>query len=129
MTDPVSDFLIRVKNAYMARKTRVEIPHSKYKQALANVLSRYGFLGKIEVKNAKVGKNLLIDLLYQDKKPKITDIKIISKPGRRSYTGYKEIPRVYSGLGIALLSTPEGVISDKEARKKKLGGELICKIW
>ncbi|OGG04059.1 30S ribosomal protein S8 [Candidatus Gottesmanbacteria bacterium RBG_16_37_8] len=129
MTDPVSDFFIRIKNAYSSGHHMVEIPYSEMKFALADVLRRHGYIGKIEHKNEKSKKTLLIDLLYPDKQAKFTNLEIVSKPGCRVYIPFKKIPKVLGGLGIAILSTSKGIMSGNEARKKKIGGELICKIW
>ncbi|OGF98860.1 30S ribosomal protein S8 [Candidatus Gottesmanbacteria bacterium RBG_16_38_7b] len=129
MTDPISDLLIRIKNAYYAHHSKVSLPYSRVKSAIAEVLMRYGYMGKIDVKENKNRKILVIDLLYQGKIGKITNVEIVSKPGRRVYIPYTKIPKVLGGLGISVLSTSHGVMSGQDARKKKIGGELICKVW
>lgn len=129
MNDPRSDFLIRIKNAYLARKDSVVIPHSKTKEAIAQVLRHHGFLKGLEIKSEGVKKNLVLDLFYQNKTPKFTDLEIVSKPGKRVYASYHKLPKVLAGWGITVVSTPQGMMSDRQARKKMLGGEIICKIW
>ena len=103
MNDPISDCLIRIKNGYMARKGKVEMPYSKMKQAVLSVLNKHGYVGKIEVAGVGVKKSLIIDLLYQNKIPKLTDLEIISKPGRRVYVPFRKLPKVLSGLGITIV--------------------------
>lgn len=129
MNDPISDCLIRIKNGYMARKGKVEMPYSKMKQAVLSVLNKHGYVGKIEIAGVGVKKSLIIDLLYQNKIPKLTDLEIVSKPGRRVYVPFRKLPKVLSGLGITIVSTPEGLLAGNTAHKKKIGGELICKVW
>lgn len=129
MNDPISDCLIRIKNGYMARKGKVEMPYSKMKQALLSVLNKHGYVGKIEIAGVGVKKSLVTDLLYQNKIPKLTDLEIVSKPGRRVYVPFRKLPKVLSGLGITIVSTPEGLLAGNTAHKKKIGGELICKVW
>ena len=113
----------------MARQKEVTIPYSSMKNALAKVMNRHGFIGNMEVTNRGPAKYLKISLIYQNKTPKLTDIKIVSKPGKRIYIPSKKIRRVMNGLGIAIISTPQGVVSDREAKKKGIGGELICEMW
>lgn len=130
MTDPISDLLIQIKNGYMAKKEKVEVSHSKFKETLAVLLSRENYLGKIQVKaDGKTRKILEINLAYQNKEPKITEITRMSKISRRMYVKKNAIPRVLGGKGIAVLSTPLGLMTDKEAKKKGSGGELICKVY
>lgn len=133
MTDPISDLLIQIKNAQMVSKDQVLIPFSKMKFAMANVLKAGGFLAEVERKNKKVKKteheHLLLTLKYQDGEGAIQGIKIISKPSRRMYIKAEQIRPVHSGYGLAIISTPQGVMNSKEAKKLKLGGELICEIW
>lgn len=127
--DPISDFFIRIKNAYLSKKDKVAIPYSKTKHALSNVLNRTGFVGKVEVNEKTAQKNLFLTLLYPEKQAKLTDLAMVSKPGRRVYVNKTKVPKVLGGMGIAVISTPLGIMSDKEARNKGIGGELICKIW
>lgn len=130
LTDPISDFLIQIKNGYMARKECVVIPYSKIKEELANLLSKKGYLGKVQVRQiSKVKRDLAIDLTYVGKQPKLTDVVRVSKISRRVYAKKGEIPKVLSGLGIAIISTSSGLMAGSEARKKGLGGEIICKVW
>lgn len=130
MTDPISDFLIRIKNAYMARKEQVTIPHSKMKAGMADVLKKYGYISKIDVQNDGGSKrSLVLDLIYLNKTPKFNDVEIVSSPGKRVYIPYSKIPKVLGGLGITIISTSKGIMSGSNAKKNKIGGELICKVW
>ncbi len=131
MTDPIADMLTRIRNAVMARHETVLIPASKMKVAIAKVLKDEGFIRDYELlKGPTPQKILKIYLKYtEDKEPVITGLKRISKPGRRVYVGRKEIPRVYGGLGIAILSTSQGIMTGYEAYKRGIGGELICYVW
>ncbi len=129
MTDPISDMLNRIKNAQGAEKQTLEIPFSNVKYEIAKILAKEGFIGKTETKGKKVKKVIEIELKYQDKVPVILGIKKISKPGQRIYLGHQEIKRVRDGYGMAVVSTSKGMMTDKEARKNKLGGEVICEIW
>ena len=126
--DPISDFFARIKNAYMAGKNETDVPYSKMKLALAEILKNQGYLGKVEIKGS-THKDLIMSLLYQNKEPKITDIIMVSKPGKRVYVKRDELPRVRQGMGMAIISTQAGIMTDQQARKKGLGGELICKLW
>ncbi|KKS96024.1 MAG: 30S ribosomal protein S8, small subunit ribosomal protein S8 [Candidatus Gottesmanbacteria bacterium GW2011_GWA2_43_14] len=127
--DPISDFFARIKNAYMARRDETEAPYSKMILSLAEILKNQGYLGKVEIQEEKHHKKLLMSLLYQDKEPKLTDVVMVSRPGKRVYVKRNELPKVLSGFGMAIISTPEGLMTDKSARKKGIGGELICKLW
>lgn len=131
MTDPISNFLIQIKNGYMARKNKVVVLHnSKFKEDLANLLSREGYIGKVEVKKeGKVKRNLEVVLNYKNKKPALNEIAIVSKPGKKVYVRKDMIPRVLGGLGKVVISTSSGIMTGGQARKKGLGGEIICKIW
>lgn len=130
LTDPISDLLIQIKNGYMARKGNIVVPYSKMKNEIVCLLSKEGYLGKIQVQSVGKGKkNLAIALLYKDKQPKLTDIVKVSKIARRSYAKKNKIPKVLGGLGISVVSTSKGLMTDSEARKKGLGGEIICKVW
>ncbi len=114
----------------MAKKNQVTIPHSKMKESLAKILNSNGWLGKVTVgKSKEKFPQISIDLLYDHKQPKVTEIIIVSKPGRRVYVKADATPRVLGGFGMAVISTSSGIMTDKEARKKGLGGEVICKIW
>lgn len=137
VNDPIGDTLIQIKNGYLAKKSTVIIPYSKFKHELLKLLVREGFISEVEVKKETNKKTLTVDLKYKDTEsasgnrgePVLTDIVRVSKPGLRVYVKSNNIPRVLGGLRIAIISTPKGLMTDKQARKKKLGGELICKIW
>lgn len=130
MTDPIGDSLIQIKNAYMARKDDVILPYSKFREALFRLLEAEGYIGKVEIDNSnKKKKNLKTRLLYPGKSPRFTYVERVSKPGKKVYAAKDEIPRVLNGLGISVLSTSRGLMTDREARKRGLGGEIICKIW
>jgi small subunit ribosomal protein S8 len=130
MTDPVSDLLARIRNAGQARHAELACPSSKLKLAVAKVLVDNGFLDSVSVE-AEDGKPVLrIRLRYgPDGRSLIDGMRRVSKPSRRSYVGVKHIPRVRRGLGIAVLSTPRGVLSDREAHEQKVGGEVVCEVW
>lgn len=130
MTDPISDMLTRIRNAQMVRKAVVEMPHSRIKARIAAILVQEGYLIKVEeFEDAQGWKALRLGLKYHDNRPVIEEIKRISTPGRREYVGKDAIPRVYQGLGMAILSTNRGVISSREARKLGVGGEVLCTIF
>ncbi len=130
MTDPIADMLTRIRNAAMTRKRRVSMPSSKMKLAIARILKEEGFIQHYDVTNEKPQPQLRIVLRYdREKQPVITNLKRVSKPGRRIYVKHDEIPWVLSGMGIAILSTPEGVLSDRKARKSGVGGEVVCYVW
>jgi small subunit ribosomal protein S8 len=128
MTDPISDMLTRIRNAGRALLPTVEMPHSRMKESLANILKKEGYVGDVAV-DGKTIKKLKIQLKYQGKKSVIEGLRRISKPGLRHYVGATEIPRVLGGMGVSIISTPEGVMTGTQARKKNLGGELLCYIW
>lgn len=129
MTDPISDMIIRIKNALLVRHTEVEMPYSKMKAAIATILVAHNYVEAAEVKKDATHPTLVIKLKYVGKIPAITDVKRLSKPGRRLYSSSKHIPRALGGYGITILSTSKGVVVDTDARKQNLGGELICQIW
>jgi small subunit ribosomal protein S8 len=130
MTDPISDMLIRIKNALMARHKTVVVPGSKLKLEIARILKDEGYIEDYRVVEEKPQIKIEIVLKYDEKKrPVIAGIKRVSKPGRRIYRGYKELPRVLDGMGMAIISTSQGIMTDHEARKRRLGGEVICEIW
>ena len=130
MTDPIADMLTRVRNANSVYHEKVEIPGSKIKQAIAGILKEEGFIKDFEVINDDKQGVIRVSLKYGPNREKIiTGIKRISKPGLRVYAKKEELPRVFGGLGIAIISTSQGVMSDKEARRKNLGGEVIAYIW
>ena len=129
MTDPISDMLIRIKNAQMAGKKSTEIPYSNLKSEIAQVLLRAGLLEKVEVKGRKTNKAIEVGLVYKDGVPVISNLKRISKPGQRIYLDYDKIHKVRGGYGIAIVSTSKGLLTNKEAAKQKVGGEILCEVW
>ncbi|KMY65807.1 30S ribosomal protein S8 [Desulfocarbo indianensis] len=129
MCDPIADMLTRLRNGIMARQSEVEMPTSKLKANIAEVLLSEGFINGYQVApDAKQGV-LRIQLKYKANKSVIDGLKRVSKPSCRVYVGHDEIPKVLSGLGVNILSTPRGVMSDKLARRKKVGGEILCAVW
>lgn len=128
-TDPIADMLTRIRNAVSVRKSEVVLPHSKVKQAVAELLKTSGFVSDVSVADATVGKSLRIVLNHEGENARITEIVRISKPGRREYTGVKEIPVVKRGRGVVIISTSKGLMTGSEAKKQGLGGELICKVY
>lgn len=128
MTDPISDMLTRLRNGGRALQPLIELPHSRLKENIATILKSEGYVSDVAVEG-KVAKKIKIRLKYNGKKNVIEGLKRISKPGLRKYVGATEIPRVRGGLGVAVISTPEGVMTDVQARKKNLGGELLCYVW
>ena len=131
MTDPIADMLTRIRNANTSKHDTVDVPASKMKLAIADILVKEGYVASYEIVDDGAFKNIHMTLKYgADKNEKIiTGIKRISKPGLRVYAGKDEIPRVLGGLGIAILSTNQGVITDKEARKLQVGGEVLAFVW
>jgi small subunit ribosomal protein S8 len=129
MTDPVSDMLTRIRNAALARHERTLVPASQLKKHIAEILKSEGFIADVR-SSEDDPKNLTIVLKYgRDRTSAIDGIKRVSRPGRRVYVRHDHIPRVLSGMGVAILSTSRGVMSDKEARRQKVGGELLCEVW
>lgn len=130
MNDPISDFLTRLRNASRACLDECVAPHSKLKESIALILKGDGFITDFSVGADDRGhKTLIVKMKYVDGAPVITDLQRVSKPGRRLYFKYTEIPRVLNGLGISILSTSQGLMKDQDARRNKAGGEVICKIW
>jgi small subunit ribosomal protein S8 len=128
MIDPIADMLTRIRNAGRALLPTVVIPHSRMKESLAHILKAEGYVAEVAVEG-KVPKKLTLRLKYEGKKCVIEGLKRVSKPGLRNYVGATEIPRVRGGLGVAVVSTSEGVMTGQEARKKNIGGELLCYVW
>lgn len=128
-TDPIADMLTRIRNAINVRKSEVVLPHSKLKQSVAELLKDSGFLRDVKVVDATVGKNLKIVINNSGESARITEIVRLSKPGRREYTGAKEIPVVKGGRGIVIVSTSKGLMTGAAAKKDGVGGELICKVY
>jgi small subunit ribosomal protein S8 len=128
MSDPISDLLTRIRNAGAAQLPTVALPHSRIKESVAKILQSEGYVGEVSVEG-DVKKTLKIRLKFNGKKSVIEGLKRMSSPGLRRYVGSTEIPRVRGGLGVAIVSTSEGLLTDRQARKKNLGGELLCYIW
>ncbi len=129
VTDPIADFLTRIRNAVKAKKRWVEIPASNMKIRIAEIMKDYKFIRDFTVIEDNKQNVLRIFLKYVNDTPSITGLKRISKPGLRVYAGKDELPRVLNGLGIAIISTSKGIMSDKQARKEGVGGEVVCYIW
>jgi small subunit ribosomal protein S8 len=132
MTDPIADLLTRIRNANMAFHDVTSMPSSKLKEALAKILQSEGFIERYEVAEltGRPGKTLTIHLKYTtDRKRSISGLKRVSKPGLRVYSKADSVPRVLGGLGIAILSTNQGLLTDREARERKVGGEVLCHVW
>lgn len=129
-TDPVGDMLTRIRNGQRARKATISSPHSKLRERILDVLKKEGYIRDWRRVEPAPGKAALeIELKYHDGQPVIQMIQRVSKPGRRVYASIKELPRVANGLGISILSTPKGVLSDSEARAENVGGEVLCKVF
>ena len=130
MTDPVADLLTRVRNANSAFHETVSMPHSKLKAGIADILKREGFIAEWSVADARVGKTLTLDLKYGPSRERsIAGIKRVSKPGLRVYAKSTELPTVLGGLGVAILSTSSGLLTDRQATKKGVGGEVLAYVW
>jgi small subunit ribosomal protein S8 len=129
MTDPIADMLIRIKNAQAVGHQTVRVPFSKLKLSLAQILEKEGFVAKAEKRGKDVQKYIKIDLKYKDGRAAIGGVKRMSRPGQRLYVTKNEIRSVKQGYGMAIISTSKGLMTDKEARKSGLGGELMCEIW
>ena len=130
MTDPLGDLLARIRNAQQARKATVQSPASKIRANVLEVLQREGYIRGYSREEVRPGvAELTIELKYVDGEPVIREITRISKPGRRVYSRISDLPRVYNGLGISILSTPKGVMSDNEARAANVGGEVLCRVF
>lgn len=130
VSDPIADMLTRIRNAGMARRTETTMPSSKILVEIAKILQQEGYIRGWEVLESKPFNNLIVYLKYaSDRRHSIRNIRRVSKPGLRVYAGKDEIPRVRNGLGIAILSTPQGVITGQEARRRGIGGEIICTVY
>jgi small subunit ribosomal protein S8 len=132
-SDPVADMLTRIRNAIMVGMSSVAVPHSNLKVAVAQILKEEGYIEDVAVSGEGVILTLNLKLKYwgkrRERRPVITNLQRVSKPGRRVYVGKKEIPWVLSGMGIAILSTPEGVMTGQQARRRGIGGEVLCYVW
>ncbi len=129
ITDPISDLLTRIRNAYAVNKTEVRLPYSKMKLAVAKILTEEGYASAVEKTVANGHPELRIVLKYDAGEAAIRSVKRVSKPGLRAYAGFADLPRVLSDRGIAIVSTSQGVMTNKAARKRKLGGEVICEVY
>ena len=129
VTDPIADMLTRIRNANQMRYNEVEVPASKIKNEIARILKEEGFISDYKIKKNNIQDNIVLYLKYSGKERVITGLKRISKPGLRVYAKADEIPTVLSGLGIAIISTSKGLMTDKDARKASLGGEVLAYIW
>jgi small subunit ribosomal protein S8 len=129
-SDPISDFLTRLRNASMVNKPTVDVPHSKFKLELSKLLKSEGYVSDVKVEGENSTKKIVIDLKYDENgSPVMAGLNRLSKPGRRLYVGSDSLPRNNGGLGTVVVSTSRGLLPDSEARKRKLGGELICEVW
>ena len=130
MTDPIADMLTRIRNALMVNKEVVEVPSSKMKKAIADIMLAEGYVSDVKLVEDGLSGKLVITLKYYGKKqPVINGLKRVSKPGLRPYAGVENMPKVMDGLGIAILSTNRGVMTDKQAKAENVGGEVLCYIW
>jgi small subunit ribosomal protein S8 len=129
LTDPIADMLTRIRNANSAMHEKVDVPFSKMKEAIANTLKEEGYILNYKIITDGNKKNIRIYLKYDGKERVIKGLKRISKPGRRVYSSVEDMPRVLSGLGIAIVSTPKGVITDRICRNENVGGEVLCFVW
>jgi small subunit ribosomal protein S8 len=131
-SDPISDFLARLRNAALARHEAAHMPASRIKRAIAEILKSEGYVSDVRTETWSKSQHeaLTVTLKYgPDRRAAFQGLKRVSRPGRRVYVGYADIPRVLSGLGVSILSTSQGLMTDKEARQRKLGGELLCEVW
>ena len=130
MSDPISDMLARIRNGALARHDRVEMPHSTLKHNIAKVLKDEGYIDDVRESEGEGAKTLTLVLRYgREKSSAIDGVRRVSAPGRRVYVRFDRIPRVRSGMGISILSTSQGVMADRQAREKRVGGELLCEVW
>lgn len=130
ITDPIADLLTRIRNAQTAKHDTVSIPASKMKKAILDILVQEGYIRGVELEEKEGKRNLIVTLKYGPKYEKvITNLKRVSKPGLRVYCGYEDLPKVLNGLGIAIISTSKGIMTDKQARIDKVGGEVLAYIW
>jgi small subunit ribosomal protein S8 len=128
--DPIADMLTRIRNGLMLRKTFVLVPSSRIKKAIAQILLDEGFIQGYEVTDERPQPNIRVWLKYDEKRrPILTHLKRVSKPGRRVYSSKRELPWVLSGMGVAIISTPRGLMTDREARRQGVGGEILCYVW
>ena len=129
LTDPIGDMLARIKNSQLRNHKKVEMPSSNFKMKIADVLKNEGYINGFNVDKNDNKQGLVIDLKYNSGSPVISVIERVSKPGRRVFSSAQSLPKINNGLGIAIISTPKGVMTDIDARKQKVGGEIICKVF
>ena len=129
LSDPIGDMIARIKNAQMRSQKKVELPSSSFKTKIAEVLKGEGFIIDYNVEDVSGKTNLTINLKYNSGNPVINTIERVSKPGRRIFSSAESLPKINNGLGIAIVSTPKGVMTDVDARKQRVGGEIICKVF
>lgn len=128
-TDPIADMLTRIRNAIGVRKNTVVLPHSNVKEAVARMLAANNFIDSVSVEKATIGKTMTLELFSENSNARITEIKRLSKPGRRHYVNAQGIPIVMRGRGLVIVSTSKGLMTGVEAKQAKIGGELICKVY
>lgn len=128
-TDPIADMLSRIRNALAVNKTEINLPHSNTKEAVARLIKSSRYIDDVKVVDASIGKTLTLSLRTPDSNSRITEIERLSKPGRRMYTSADKMPTVKQGRGIVIVSTSKGMMTGREAKKQRLGGELICRIY
>ena len=129
LSDPIGDMIARVKNAQARKHKKVELPSSKFKSKIADILKNEGFIKDFKVSSEEKKNILSLELKYHSGNPVISNFERVSKPGRRIFSSADSLPKINNGLGIAILSTPKGVMTDIDARKQKVGGEIICKVF
>ena len=129
MTDPIADLLTRIRNANTVKHPTVSIPASKLKVELVKLLKEEGFIENYEIEKQKVGSNIIVTLKYAEGKPVITNLQRVSTPGLRTYAKSKKLPKVFDGMGIAIISTSKGLLTDRSAKAQGLGGEVLCYVW
>ena len=130
MTDPIADMLTRIRNGVAVGQPKITLPSSKMKEAIAKILVSEGFIDRYEVKPLDTGAEMMLVLRYGERRaPAIKGLKRVSKPGHRVYRGAAEIGRVQGGIGVAVVSTSQGLLPDREARRRRLGGEIVCEVW
>ncbi|WP_277285223.1 30S ribosomal protein S8 [Sneathia sanguinegens] len=129
LTDPIADMLTRIRNANAAKHASVSIPFSRIKESIANILKNEGYIVDYEIKEEGTKKDIVVTLKFVDGEEVVKGLRRISKPGRRVYSSVDNLPKVLGGLGIAIVSTPKGVLTDKECRKHSVGGEVLCYVW
>lgn len=129
MTDPIADMLTRLRNAQMSGRERIEMPYSKLKKAILDILNEEKYLNEVAVDEVEGKKKIIVNLKYEGRQPAIRSIKRESKPGRRVYCKKDDLPKVLNGYGIAILSTPNGLLTNKKAKAAGVGGEIICSVY